>query len=191
MSKARLEAFTDAIIAIIMTLLVLELDAPKSATLAGLWEKRYAFLIYLISFLSLAVYWNNHHHLLQISDKIDGRVMWCNIFFILGLSFFPFAASWMNTNVGKLVPELFYGFMVLFTNFFYMILARALVHANGKGSAVEQVMKGYRKPTITLIINVLGILAAFVIPAAVFAAYIISMIPWVIPEKKIEREFKQ
>ncbi|MFV0363323.1 MAG: TMEM175 family protein [Suipraeoptans sp.] len=191
MSKSRLEAFTDAIIAIIMTILVLELKTPKSATLQGLWDIRYQLIIYLISFLSLAVYWNNHHHLLQIAQKIDGRVMWCNIFFILGLSFFPFAASWINTNIGSLVPELFYGFVVLFTNIFYLVLAKSLVHANGKDSQVAQVMKGYKKPAITLSINTIGILLAFVIPAAVFVSYVISMIFWVVPERKIEKKFQK
>lgn len=189
MSKARLEAFTDAIIAIIMTLLILELDSPEHPTFAALWAKRYGFFIYLVSFLSLAVYWNNHHHLLQIADKISGKVMWLNIFFILGLSFYPFASSWIEKGVFARAPELFYGVVVLFTNVCYALMARQLVRVNGSESRVGRAIKGYHKPLITIAMNIVGLILALFVPIAVIILYVLSMLLWVIPEKKIESQF--
>ena len=105
MNKGRLEAFTDAVIAIILTILVLELQPPHSGSLASLWQLRGVFAIYLVSFLTLIVYWNNHHHLFQLVERIDWRVMWANSFFMLVVSMFPFATSWVGEgHVGTFGP---------------------------------------------------------------------------------------
>ena len=104
MSKTRLEAFTDAVIAIIMTILVLDFVVPAEPTFAALWKMRFKFLIYILSFISLAIYWNNHHHLLQISKKINGRVLWHNMAFILCLSFFPFTTAWVDEHLFDMAP---------------------------------------------------------------------------------------
>ena len=124
MNKGRLEAFTDAVIAIILTILVLELQPPHSGSLASLWQLRGVFAIYLVSFLTLIVYWNNHHHLFQLVERIDWRVMWANSFFMLVVSMFPFSTSWVGEgHVGTFGPELAYGFVILMANISYVLFS--------------------------------------------------------------------
>lgn len=135
MNKGRLEAFTDAVIAIILTILVLELNPPHSGSLASLWELRGVFGIYLVSFLTLMVYWNNHHHLFQLVKRIDWRVMWANSLFMLAISMFPFATSWVGEgHVDAFGPELIYGFVVLMANISYLLLVETLRRVNGPHS---------------------------------------------------------
>lgn len=187
MSKTRLEAFTDAVIAITMTILVLALIEPEEPTLAALWSMRYKFLIYILSFVSLAIYWNNHHHLLQISKVVNGRVLWNNMAFILCLTFFPFATAWVDENLFDIVPEITYGVVMLLTHAAYLGLEHALVKVNGEESKVAKAMCNYRKSKITLIIIAIGIVIGLFIPIAVVIFIVISLMLWVIPDSRIEK----
>ena len=187
MSKSRVEAFTDAVIAIIMTILVLNLDAPQSVSFEALFQMRYSFLFYLISFLSLAIYWLNHHHLFQITRKISGKVLWINILFILCLSFFPFATSWADDNPGDRVPQLTYGVVILLTNIFYALLCRELIRVNGRDSMLSKVLRSLWKNKVTIAINVLGLAVGFFWPPAVLVLFAASMVLWVMPDRQIER----
>ena len=189
MSKTRLEAFTDAVIAIVMTLLVLELDAPEEASFAALWAMRYSFLIYMLSFLSLAVYWVNHHHLFQVAKKVSGGVLWYNLLFILFLTLYPFSTAWVDKNLAQRVPELTYGVVALATNLSYFLLARKLAKVNGPDSQVAQALKGYRKSKITLALNVTGLLVGLWVPYVVIILFVLSMLLWVVPERRIEALF--
>lgn len=189
MSKTRLEAFTDAVIAIVMTLLVLELHTPKSPTFSSLWQLRYSILIYLISFLSLAVYWNNHHHLLQAVRTVNGAALWANILLILFLSFLPFATSWVDENIMQIAPEVFYGIIVLLTNLSFGTLTYVLVRHNGPESAIAKAIGKNTKQKITLAVNAIAILLAFVFPPSVIILFALSMLLWVIPDKRIEKLF--
>ncbi|EOH91562.1 ferrochelatase [Enterococcus villorum] len=130
MPKNRLEAFTDAVIAIIMTILVLELHKPEADTWQALTALGYRFLIYIVSFFTLGIYWNNHHHMFQVVRKVNGRVIWANSFFIFALSLFPFATSWISEYSHSLVPEITYGVVTLGANIAYYLLARELVHSD-------------------------------------------------------------
>lgn len=191
MIKSRLEAFTDAVIAIIMTILVLELHAPVSDKLHELWEIRHKIFIYIISFFSLAIYWNNHHHLFQISKKINGKILWINMLFILGLSLFPFSTAWVGEHLFSQIPEILYGLIILYTNICYAFLERELTKVNGIKSDIFHILRNYKKMRISLIINLLGIISGFIFPILVVFSNIIVMTLWIIPEKRIELYYKQ
>lgn len=190
MSKTRLEAFTDAVIAIIMTILVLDFVVPAEPTFAALWSLRFKFLIYILSFVSLAIYWNNHHHLLQISRLVNGRVLWHNMAFILCLTFFPFTTAWVDEHLFDLAPEITYGVVILLADIAYLALARALVKANGEDSDVAKALCGYRKSKITLVIIAAGLIAGLFVPLAVIISIALSLVLWVIPDRRIEAQMK-
>ncbi|HIW21281.1 MAG TPA: DUF1211 domain-containing protein [Candidatus Dorea intestinavium] len=186
MSKTRMEAFTDAIIAIIMTLLVLSLVPPASPTFGALWEMRGKFLVYLISFISLAIYWNNHHHLLQAVEKVNGKVLWSNTLFILCLSMFPFATAWVDVNINSFAPEFIYGALVMATNLSYSLLSIVLRKAEGKEAKITKAIGKNYKQKVTIVLNVASLLLAKVFPPIVLILFAISMLLWIIPDKRIE-----
>jgi uncharacterized membrane protein len=187
MSKSRLEAFTDGVIAIIITILVLGIDVPEEASFAALWEQRTQFLVYVVSFVTLAIYWNNHHHLLQIAHRISGEVMWCNIILLLFLSLLPFTTSWVNTNLLARTPELLYGAVMLLADVVWLVLAHALIRENGKDSAVYEALRNSRKSHISIALIVLGLIGGIFLPLLTFIACILSLIPWLVPDRRIER----
>ena len=186
MTKTRLEAFTDAVIAIVMTILVLDFAVPMEPTFAALWAMRFKFLIYVLSFVSLAIYWNNHHHLFQISRTINGKILWHNMAFILCLTFFPFTTAWVDEHLFDLAPEITYGVVILLADLAYFFLARALVKANGPDSEIAQAMCNYRKSKITLSIICAGLILGLWFPLAVIISIAASLVPWVVPDKRIE-----
>lgn len=187
MSKSRVEAFTDAVIAIIMTVLVLNLDAPEGVTFASLWALRFRFIFYLASFVSLAIYWLNHHHLFQIAERITGKVLWINILFILCLSFFPFVTAWADDNPLERVPQLTYGLVILLTNVLYALLSRELIRVNGKESSLARALPSLWKSKVTLAINILGLAIGFFWPPAVIVLFAVSMLLWIVPDRRIEK----
>jgi uncharacterized membrane protein len=193
MNKSRLEAFTDAVIAIIMTILVLELKMPKNGSLEAIWDLRFQFMVYLISFLTLAIYWNNHHHMFQASCHVSGSVLWLNILIILFLSLFPFTTAWMSENVFERVPELMFAIIMLAADVIWLFLARALEKENGPESAIAKSLNkiGYKKSAISIILILIGIIAGYFIPMAALISCILSLIPWVIPDKDIETRLKE
>lgn len=189
MGKNRVEAFTDGVIAIIITIMVLELAPPAGGTFAALAGLRDKFLIYIVSFFTLAIYWNNHHHLFQITKRIDGIVLWVNILFLFALSLFPFATAWVgDEHFGSFAPEMFYGMIVLLADVTYYLLTWALIHANGTNSAVHAVLgRGYYKPVITILGNVVAILLALVWPPLTIIIDALLLLLWLVPERRIER----
>ncbi|MBC5648314.1 TMEM175 family protein [Christensenella tenuis] len=187
MPKTRLEAFTDAVIAIIMTILVLDFAVPMEPTFAALWGMRFKFLIYILSFVSLAIYWNNHHHLLQVSKKINGRVLWHNMAFILCLTFFPFVTAWVDEHLFDTAPEITYGVVVLLADISYAALAHSLVKVNGADSEVARALCGFRKSKITFVIVGTGLGIGFFFPIAVVISIALSLVLWFTPDKRIER----
>ncbi len=190
MSKTRLEAFTDALIAIVITILVLELVAPQGATFAALWDLRYKIIIYILSFISLAIYWINHHHLFQLAKKINGKILWLNMFFLLFLSLFPFTTAWVDEHLTKQAPEITYGLVMLGANIMYALLARALVQEHGKDSELAEIFADYKKIKITLAIVVAGIVLGIFVPPAMVICCASSLVLWIVPEKRIEKKFE-
>lgn len=192
MSKTRIEAFTDAVIAIVMTLLVLGLKEPNGDTWMAFEGKWHEFLIYLISFISLGVYWNNHHHLFHIVKKVDGWVLWANNLFILMATLFPFATNWVMDHPTSLAPQLLYGIVILGADLSYLILGKALVSVNGKNSPVGHLFQRYRKMQLTLLLNILALLCGWLIhPVAVLVINGLMLTMWFIPEKKVEKFIRQ
>ncbi|MFD1901261.1 TMEM175 family protein [Enterococcus termitis] len=192
MSKSRLEAFTDAVIAIVMTILVLELHQPTTDTLAGLVGIERKLFIYIVSFVMLAIYWNNHHHMFQLVHEIDGRVLWANNFFIFALTLVPFATAWVGDFIDSLIPQLTYGIMTLLANCAYLILTKELIRANGKESALGDLFQRYNKSYLTIFLNILGLgLGILIHPYFVLILNIGILIMWIIPDRRIENEYKK
>ena len=190
MTKTRLEAFTDAVIAIIMTILVLELEPPENASLYALLEVKFQFFIYLISFITLAIYWINHHHLFQVVRKISGETIWLNTILILFMSLIPFTTAYVNRHVGATVPEFLYGFVLLLTDVTWLVLAKFLVKANGENSEIKKALDGSKKSYISISLIIVGIIVGFLFPFITLVACMLSLLPWVIPSKKIEKIVK-
>ncbi|MGX7245405.1 TMEM175 family protein [Enterococcus quebecensis] len=192
MSKSRLEAFTDAVIAIVMTILVLELHQPTTDTLAGLAGIERKLFIYVVSFVMLAIYWNNHHHMFQLVRKINGRVLWANNIFIFTLTLVPFATAWVGDFIDSLVPQLTYGVIILLANSAYLILTKELIRANGKESALSELFQRYNKSYATIILNILGlVLGVLIHPYFVLIVNIGILIMWIIPDRRIEKQYKK
>lgn len=192
MPKNRLEAFTDAVIAIIMTILVLELHEPHSDTFQALAALGTRFLIYIISFFTLGIYWNNHHHLFQAARKVNGRVLWANSFLIFFLSLFPFVTSWISEYSNSLVPEITYGVVILGANLSYYLLARTLVASEeGEKTSIKELFGNYRKSYLSIGLNVLGLFLGFLVaPIAVLLINVLILIAWLIPSRKIEAYYR-
>lgn len=189
MSKSRIESFTDAIIAIIMTLMMLELTVPASPTFTALWDIRYKIIVYALSFATLAVYWINHHHLFQITKKVDNKVLWANILFIFVLSLIPFATSWVDQNLFKTAPELFYGILMLTADLCYLLLTRILIRVHGNESDLAKVLCNNKRIKITLVIVTAGIILGIFIPFATIILCAGSLLLWIVPDKAFTNLF--
>ena len=188
MSKSRIEAFTDAVIAIVMTLLVLELPIPKDASWAALGEDGHKLAIYFISFIFLAIYWNNHHHLFQLVKRVDGVVLWANNLLILMMTLFPFTTAWVGEHPLAWPPQALFGMLILGTDVAYYLLVRALVRVNGKQSSIGQLFNHYPKLKWSIVLPVLALIAgALITPLAVLIVNVFVLLLWFIPEKKVEQ----
>jgi uncharacterized membrane protein len=187
MEKGRLEAFSDAVIAIIMTIMVLELKVPHEATWAALRHLSPVFFSYAISFLMIGIYWNNHHHLLQAAQYVNGRVLWANLHLLFWMSLIPFVTGWTGENNFAALPVACYGVVLLFSGIAYFVLTKILVAHHGQGSALAIAMGKDLKGITSLLIYAVGIGVAFVQPWAAFMLYILVAIIWLIPDRRIER----
>jgi uncharacterized membrane protein len=186
MSTGRMEAFSDGVIAIIITIMVLELRAPHDTSLAGLRPLIPVFASYVMSFIYVGIYWNNHHHLLHATEHIDGRALWANLFLLFWLSLVPFVTAWMGENHFAQWPVVLYGSVLLLAAVAYLILVRVLLGAPGNellASALGSDFKG----KISMLIYVIGILLAFVRPWLACAVYVFVAVIWLIPDRRIER----
>ena len=192
MPKTRIEAFTDAVIAIIMTILVLELHPPQSDTLSSLYGIEEKVFVYIVSFVMLSIYWNNHHHMFQVVHKIDGKVLWANNFFIFTLTLIPFVTAWVGDFLESLVPQLSYGVVILLADFSYFLLMRSLIQADKENKKLQSTLNKYYKMYLSMGLNVVALLLGWLIhPYMVLAINIGMLIMWVIPEKRIEKHYKE
>lgn len=187
MGKGRLEAFSDGVIAVIITIMVLELHAPHEPTLVALLELAHPFFAYVLSFAYLAIYWNNHHHMFQSVKRVDGRVLWANNLLLFTLSIVPFATAWMGDTDFALLPTIIYGVVMFLPGTAYFILSRELVRLHGADSTLARAMGAGIKEWASLVLYVLGIATAFVHPYLGFAFYIAVALMWFIPDRRIER----
>ena len=187
MGKGRLEAFSDGVIAIIITIMVLELKVPHEATAGALLELAPVFLSYVLSFAFVGIYWNNHHHLLHAAPAIDGRSLWANLHLLFWLSLIPFGSGWMGVNHFAAMPVALYGVLLLMCGIAYTILTRALIARNGPQSTLAKAVGRDRKGNASLVILAVAIAAAPFIPAAALALYVAVAGLWLIPDRRIEK----
>jgi len=187
MSKGRLEAFSDGVIAIIITIMVLELKVPEEGTLTALLPLLPKFLSYLLSFIFLGIYWNNHHHLWQAAKQVNGSILWANMHLLFWLSLIPFVTGWMGEHFST-IPVAFYGSVLWLSAMAYYIMVRALLSHHGKDSLLATALGNGVKERLSLIIYTAAILLAFVSPWISTGLYVVVAIMWLIPDRRIENQ---
>ena len=187
MDKGRLEAFSDGVIAILITIMVLELRLPQGADITALAQLAPVFLSYALSFLLLGVWWSNHHHMLQAVEQVNGSVLWANLHLLFWLSLVPFATNWMGENSFATWPVAFYGVLMLLSAIAYYILARALVALEGPDSPLAISLGQDTKGKASPIIFAVAIPLAFVSVWVACALYVLVALIWFIPDRRIEK----
>jgi len=187
MSKHRLVAFSDGIMAVIITIMVLELRVPRGADAAALRETLPVFLAYVLSFVNIGIYWNNHHHLLYAAERINGRVMWGNLHLLFWLSLIPFTTAWVGQNHSAPMPTAVYGAVLILAAVAWAILQTALIGANGKDSLLARAIGSDFKGRVSIAVYAIGIAAAFGTTWISDACYVAVAILWLVPDPRIER----
>ncbi len=191
MSKGRLEAFSDGVIAIIITIMVLELKVPHDPSWSALFALGPVFGSYVLSFVFIGIYWNNHHHMLQAARQVSGASLWANLHLLFWLSLTPFAAGWMGENHFAQLPVALYGVILLMAGVAYFILTRALVAHHAPDSPLVGAVGNDVKGRISLVLYVAAIPLAFVNRWAAVAIYVIVALMWLAPDPRIERALKE
>ncbi len=191
MTKNRLEAFSDGVIAIIITIMVLELKVPHTVELEGLKELVPVFLSYVLSFVYVGIYWNNHHHLLHAIHRVNGPVLWANMHLLFWLSLVPFVTGWMGENHFAAVPVALYGCILLLAAIAYTILVRTLIGLHGTDSALAKAIGKDRKGYFSIALYLLGIAIACWLPIVAGMLYAAVAIMWLVPDRRIERTLKE
>ena len=187
MHKGRMEAFSDGVIAIIITIMVLELKAPEDVSLAGIIAIGPHIAIYALSFIYVGIYWNNHHHMLQVCGTVTGAILWANLHLLFWLSLVPFTSEWMGEHLADAWPVAAYGAVLLMTGAAYMILARLLVKHEGTESVLARAMGRDTKTMLSLIAYLAAIVAAFFVPYVSLALYAFVALIWLVPDRRVER----
>jgi uncharacterized membrane protein len=188
MGKGRLEAFTDGVIAIIITIMVLEMKVPEGSGLAALKSGLPVFMAYVLSYVNVGLIWNNHHHMLHATERINGSVLWANLFLLFWLSLVPFVIRWMDQAHFAAVPTAAYGVVLAMTSIGYSVLERKIIACNGPNSALAGAIGGVdRKSARSLVIYLVSIPLAFIRPWIALALYVVIAMSWFVPDRRIER----
>ena len=187
MKTGRLEAFSDGVLAIIITIMVLEMKAPEETTLHGLWTIFPIFVSYLLSFIYIGIYWNNHHHLLQVTEKVNGPILWANLHLLFWLSLIPFATSWVGENYEAPLTIALYGVVLLMSAVAYRILEIYLIRHHDENYPLKLVTKRGRKENISMLIYIISIPLAYVSTWIAIIGFIMVAFIWVVPNKKLEK----
>ena len=191
MGKDRLTAFSDGVIAIIITIMVLELKVPHGADWAALKTLAPALLSYVLSFVYLAIYWNNHHHLLHTVTRVDGLILWANSHLLFWLSLVPAATGWMGDNFLAPLPTAVYGVILLMPAIAYYLLQMAIVHQQGRKSVLANALGSDFKGKVSMLLYAAAVALAFVSPWISIAIYALVAVMWLIPDRRIERALRQ
>ncbi|EGV42503.2 DUF1211 domain-containing protein [Bizionia argentinensis JUB59] len=188
MKTSRLEAFSDGVLAIIITIMVLELTAPTETDIYSLLAKTPIFLSYIFSFIYVGIYWNNHHHLFQITQKVNGKILWANLHLLFWLSLIPFTTAWIGENYDARLPVIAYGVVLLFCAIAYFILQSIIINSHDNEFPLRKVIGSDRKGKISIGCYILGIGCSFLNTWFGIALYVIVAIMWLIPDKRIEEK---
>jgi uncharacterized membrane protein len=191
MNKGRLEAFSDGVLAVIITVMVLEMKSPSGTSLAALKPEIPIFLSYLLSFVYIGIYWNNHHHLLHATQHVNGATLWANLHLLFWLSLVPFTTDWIGKNHFDAWPVAVYGIVLLMAGTAYFILTRTLIHLHGEGSTLAVSIGRDSKGKLSIAIYAAAIPLAFVRPWIAAACYVIVAIMWLVPDRRIEKKIQE
>lgn len=186
MSKSRMEAFSDGVFAVIITIMVLDMRVPDGGTFTALQADLSVFLSYVLSFIYIALYWNNHHHLLHASEHVSGGILWANMHLLFWLSLAPFATAWMGKNFAP-APVALYGIVLLGAGIAYFVLTKSLVHRHGKDSALALSIGGDVKGMVSVVVYAVAIPLAFARPWIACCCYVLVAIMWLLPDPRIEK----
>ena len=187
MEPARLEAFTDGVVAIIITIMVLEIRVPEGVTLAALSASVPVLLAYLLSYVNVGIFWNNHHHMLQVTERVDGGVLWANLALLFWLSLVPFVIRWIDTAGFVTLPTASYGVVLLGAAISYTVLERRIIAVNGRDSGLAQAVGDDRKGLVSLALYAAAIPLAFLRPWTSMVLYVTVALMWLVPDRRIER----
>ncbi|HWH38465.1 MAG TPA: TMEM175 family protein [Usitatibacter sp.] len=186
MPKSRLEAFSDGVIAVIITIMVLEMKVPHGTDLAALVPLWPVFLAYVLSFIYVGIYWNNHHHLLHAVQRVNGSILWANLHLLFWLSLVPFVTDWMSENHFAALPVAAYGVVLLMSGFAFVMLTQCLVTIHGADSEIARRLRDDRKGKISVVIYAIAIPLAFVQWWLAFGLYVLVAAIWFVPDRRIE-----
>jgi uncharacterized membrane protein len=187
LGTARIEAFSDAVMAVIITIMALELRAPDGATFDAARDELPGLLVYVLSFVLIGIYWNNHHHLLRAAERINGAVMWANLLLLFWLSLIPVLTEWLRDEYHHALPAAAFGIVALAAGISYSILVRALIRVNGRQSAVAEAIGSDLKGYASLVLYAAGVALAFVSPWISYALYVAVAVMWFIPDRRFMR----
>ena len=188
MSRGRLEAFSDGVIAIIITIMVLEMKVPHGADFAALQSSLPVFLAYVLSYTNVGIFWNNHHHMLHAASRVTGRVLWSNLHLLFWLSLFPFATGWLGENHFAALPAALYGVVLLMAAIAYWLLQQAIIAAQGEASVLRRAIGSDWKGKLSPLFYLVAIPAAFWHTGISLALYVGVALLWLVPDRRIERE---
>lgn len=191
MTTNRLEAFSDGVLAIIITIMVLQVNIPEGSSFSDLKPLVPKFLSYIFSFIYVGIYWNNHHHLFQVTSKVNGKVLWGNLNLLFWLSLLPVATNWIGETVFASHPVAVYGFILFMCAVAYHILETSVIRAEGVDSKLAHAIKSGKKEKISTILYLLGIVISFFYPYVSVGIYYIVAILWLVPDLRIEKELQE
>jgi uncharacterized membrane protein len=186
MRTGRLEAFSDGVLAIIITIMVLELHTPKGHTLSALGDSATGLLTYLLSFVYIGIYWSNHHHMFQLCSRVNGNILWANLNLLFWLSLYPFTTSWMDESDLARTPVVVYGVNLLLAAMSYFLLQRTILRAEGEGALLQQAIGRDLKGKASPVIYLLGIALTFVHPLLGIVPFVVAAVMWVVPDRRLE-----
>jgi len=187
MKTSRLEAFSDGVLAIVITIMVLEFKVPEQASFEGLIGNVPLFVSYVLSFVYIGIYWNNHHHYFQISEQVNGRVLWSNLHLLFWLSMIPFASAWIGENYLSTAPAVFYGFVLLMSAVAFNLLVNSLLASHDDGFVLRNAVGNRWKEKISMLIYAIGIGLSFYSSFAGMFCYLFVAVMWFIPDSRIEK----
>jgi uncharacterized membrane protein len=191
MGKNRLEAFSDGVLAIIITIMVLELKVPHGETFDALLPLVPTFLSYVLSFVYLGIYWNNHHHMLHAATRVTGTMLWANLHLLFWLSLFPFATGWMGENHFAPMPSALYGMVLLMAAIAYWVLEQAIIASEGSTSLLRRAVGRDWKGKLSPVLYAVAIVSTFLAPWVAQAIYVFVAILWLVPDPRIERALRR